>query len=72
MGVLAAEIPDAYLVAVLVATLSLIAWIVRELSRISRANGISEIVTAHLEKRVNDHEERLRDLEEGQRTVQVE
>ena len=59
--------PDAYLVAVLpvllVAIFGLMAWIVRELGRISNANSTSEVVIAHLERTVNDHAERIHDLE---------
>lgn len=64
---LAAEIPDGYLVAFLSAglpaVLLLMAWIVRELNRTSSRLDVMDLRESERSHDVNDHEERLRALE---------
>lgn len=63
----AAEIPDGYLVAFLSAglpaVLLLMAWIVRELNRTSSRLDVMDLRESERSQDVNDHEERLRALE---------
>jgi hypothetical protein len=65
--VLAAEIPDGYLVAFLSAglpaVLLLMAWIVRELNRTSSRLDVMDQREKDRQEDVRDHESRLRHLE---------
>lgn len=62
-----ANIPDGYLIALLAVLLpsmiALMAWIVKELGRISNANSVSEVLIAHLERKVNEQEAELQKIQ---------
>ena len=66
---LAAEIPDGLLYGlapvVAAAVFGLMAWMVRELGRVSSTNAATEARLEAGERRMDDHDSRLRELERG-------
>lgn len=59
MSPFAANVPDGYLIASLVAIFGFVAWLVREMGRISQDNTKSNTIIFYLEQKINEQEARM-------------